>query len=667
MLKRVGYPFLIIMLSCLAEWPLLNIFVSNDNITLLEMSLCAAGNNRSELEKVLRYYEKDPADSLKYRAACFLIENMPFYVYADSEQLENYKSYYHWLKKSFGKTPQQVADSVKKVFGPLGSVMKKKDILEVDSAYLCQNIEWAFKVWKEQPWGKNISFETFCEYILPYRIEDEPLEYWREEYYNKYSPILDSLLRSETLDKEDPVVVANYLIEHLPDNEYYYTSVTPYSFGHIGPKHVQYVSGSCREVTDFGLYLFRALGIPCAIDFIPVRSYVNAEHFWLVVWDKNNGEYVSDFPEKLGTVSRNRWYKYDDSSKVYRYTFSVNRRLFEEMAAFGETLYPFWRLPKFKDVTRTYSFYYKKELLIPVNRQYKDRRESKIAYLCLSQRNKWIPIDWTEYKPDNLLFKNLRKGAVLRVATYEAGELHFLTDPFYIDRWTNEVCFYSIGDEKQDVVLYAKTDIAKEWSFRKRMVGGVFEGSNQPDFSEKDTLYIIQHIPYRLFTTVHCEAKKEYRYYRYVGAAGSNCNVSEIAFFEVGDTLALNGRPMGTPGCYQRDGSHEYPNVYDGKTWTSFDYSEPDGGWAGIDIGRKVMIDIITYTPRNRDNYVRPGDLFELFYCDGEWKSAGMKRAQSDSIVYKDIPENALLYLRNHSRGVDERIFVYENGIQLWR
>ena len=160
------------------------------------------------MEKVLRHYQKNPADSLKYKAACFLIENMPFYSYSTSKQLENYKSYYAWLKKSRGQTAKQVADSVKKVYGPLGEPEKKHDIREVDSAYLCNNIEWAFKVWREQPWGKNVSFETFCEYILPYRIEDETLEYWREMYYEKYNSLLDSLRMSDVLDKEDPIVAA---------------------------------------------------------------------------------------------------------------------------------------------------------------------------------------------------------------------------------------------------------------------------------------------------------------------------------------------------------------------------------------------------------------------------------------------------------------------------
>ena len=47
----------------------------------LEQALLLAGDNRAELEKVLKRYSTDPADSLKYRAACFLIENMPGYHY----------------------------------------------------------------------------------------------------------------------------------------------------------------------------------------------------------------------------------------------------------------------------------------------------------------------------------------------------------------------------------------------------------------------------------------------------------------------------------------------------------------------------------------------------------------------------------------------------------
>lgn len=669
MKKHLGYIELILIALFIpvVSQSIAKIVSKEEPISSLEVALQSAGNSRIELEKVLRHYKENSSDSFKYKAVCFLIENMPFYAYSDGEQLENYKSYYTCLKKN-QKTPQQVADSVKEVYGAMKELDKKRDILEIDSAYLCHNIDWAFKVWQEQPWGKNISFETFCEYLLPYRIGDEPLTYWRETYYEKYNSLLDSLRMSDSLDIEDPVVAANYLISKLPDKSYYYTSVTPYPFGHIGPEYVQYLSGTCREVTDFGVYLFRALGIPCAIDFVPVRSYVNAGHFWLTTWNKDGEEYMTDFPQKLRAVRKeNWWYRRDDSPKVYRYTFSANRNLYEQMAKYGEEVYPFWHLPKFTDVTHEYGYNFKKELVIPLEKQYKTKRDGKIAYLCISDRDRWTPVDWTEYDASRLSFQYVRNGSFMRVATYENGALCFLTDPFYVDKQSNEICYYPAGKEKEDVVLYAKCDIGRENMFRDRMIGGVFEGSNHPDFSRKDTLFIIQGRPNRLNTTVKSWSDKEYRYLRYFGPPRSACNISEVAFYEKDDTIALSGKIIGTPGCYQHDGTHEYTNVFDGKTWTSFDYFEATGGWAGLDLGRKVRVDRIVYTPRNRDNYVRPDDVYELFYCDRDWKSAGRIKAIADSLVFRDIPVNTVLLLRNHTRGLDERIFIYENGTQLWK
>lgn len=579
--QYIRYAIIILLLFVLGWGIVSRSFSRERSITSLEVALRVADKNRLELEKVLRYYQRDTADSLKYKATCFLIENMPYYSYACGEQLEKYKLYYMWLKNSKGKSPQLISDSIKKVFGPIGNTVRKRDILEIDSAYLCSNIEWAFKVWKEQPWGKNISFDYFCEYILPYRIDDESLASWREMYYEKYNSLLDSLRMSNTLDKEDPVVAASYLIERLPNKEHIFTSVTPTAFGHIGPEYVQYLSGSCREVTDFGVYLFRALGIPCAIDFIPMSGSGSAGHFWLVTWDKNGEDYKMDFPEPLQLVRKSWWYAMDMSAKMYRYTFSVNRELYESMAIYGEELYPFWRLPKFKDVTHGYAQYYKKEMKIPSEQIYKEKCDGKIAYLCLSSRDSWIPVDWTEYDRNNLVFRNLKKSSMMRVATYENGSLHFVTDPFIVDGWTNKSHYYSAGGEKQDVVLYAKSNIDTENLFRDRMIGGVFEGSNRADFADKDTLFLIQSKPYRLRTVVKSWSDKKYRYLRYVGPENASCNVAEIAFYEPNDTIALKGKVLGTPGCSQQDGSHEYTNAFDGKTWTSFDYIEPTGGWTG--------------------------------------------------------------------------------------
>lgn len=107
-----------------------------------------------------------------------------------------------------------------------------------------------------------------------------------------------------------------------------------------------------------------------------------------------------------------------------------------------------------------------------------------------------------------------------------------MTDPFYVDKQKNEQHYFSVEGDTQDVVLYAKCNIDGENMFRDRMIGGVFEGSNQLDFAVSDTLFIIQCKPDRLNTTVRSSSNKEYRYIRYVGPPGGLCNVAEVAFYE---------------------------------------------------------------------------------------------------------------------------------------
>lgn len=76
------------------------------------------------------------------------------------------------------------------------------------------------------------------------------------------------------------------------------------------------------------------------------------------------------------------------------------------------------------------------------------------------------------------------------------------------------------------------------------------------------------------------------------------------------------------------------------------------------------MVRKAVYTPRNTRNFIEKGDDYELFYChQGEWKSAGHQVAAADSLVFS-VPRGVLLYLKNHSRGKDERIFDYRSGKQ---
>jgi hypothetical protein len=81
-MKYLGYiQFIVLVLFIWLGWQIIDrITFREEMITPLGAALQSAKNNRKELEKVLRHYQKNPADSLKYKAACFLIENMYYLI-----------------------------------------------------------------------------------------------------------------------------------------------------------------------------------------------------------------------------------------------------------------------------------------------------------------------------------------------------------------------------------------------------------------------------------------------------------------------------------------------------------------------------------------------------------------------------------------------------------
>ena len=65
-----------------------------------------------------------------------------------------------------------------------------------------------------------------------------------------------------------------------------------------------------------------------------------------------------------------------------------------------------------------------------------------------------------------------------------------------------------------------------------RMLLSIFEGANSPDFMDAVPLYLISQKPANgTATTADVNVSRGFRYVRYVGGAGSYCNVAELSFF----------------------------------------------------------------------------------------------------------------------------------------
>ena len=147
----------------------------------LETALRLAGDNRPELEAVLRHYAADEADSLKYRAARFLIENMPLHYGYGGPGMERFRAYYDSLFCDRTVARQELRRRAARAFDGAGGIRPEFDAATLDRGFLIRHIDHAFEVFG-YPWCRDLSFDEFCEKVLPYRIGNEQAEDWMPAY-----------------------------------------------------------------------------------------------------------------------------------------------------------------------------------------------------------------------------------------------------------------------------------------------------------------------------------------------------------------------------------------------------------------------------------------------------------------------------------------------------
>lgn len=625
----------------------------------LQYALREAGGNRQELEKVLEHYKND---SLKLLAAQYLIENMPYHYGWIHEDTVRLHAYYHALQGS-NVPADKICDSIRIADGVYDTNRKHlvRDIESVNSTFLIDHIDKMFEIWEMSTWSKDLSFDTFRNHILPFRLRDEPLRPWVEELNKKFDPLLDSL--RNTRDSADIKKAATIILDHFCQNQIYFTHAIPQNVN-VGVDNVYWKTGDCKEFADILTWVLRSVGIPCGCDMMIVRGDNNVPHYWNYIIDNDGKSWY-------GSITYDSTFKSPDTywnpkGKVWRECFALNQDLQTQLLANSEIvdIFPTFRYPLMNDVTYLYA---NPELLsINIDKSILDRIPSpnENVYICLSLKDKWIPIGVAEYNDNMLEVSDIEGEVVLRLATYSKDGLEFISAPFLVDRKTGELKWYFVNDKKEtEVCLFHKFNLRTE-PFGQRMIGGTFEGSNRIDFLDADTLFQIQRYPDRLYNKILMEFAKKYRYLRYKSPKDGYCDISEIWFYDVNGEKVI-GQPIGISNKGRYDSGFVIENVFDGDPYTSFHYEQPDDGWVGLALDTPTLIKSIVFTPRNRKNFIQPGNEYELFYCDDDWRSAGRIIADSDSLIYK-VPMGTLLFLKNHTEGNQERIFEMTEEGQHW-
>ncbi|UGU15385.1 discoidin domain-containing protein [Sinomicrobium kalidii] len=610
----------------------------------------SAGENKNEVEKVLQYYS--PKDnSLKYKAALFLIENMPGHYSLEFEPREKWREL---LKKSDSLIKikhENYENTIKEEFYNIlyGVNVKpryetKNDIQHFKAVELIEYIDEAFKVWNK-PWNKFLDFNDFCNYVLPYRMKNEPMEMGIRQILSREN---NNRVNKNTTIREIAKLAQD--IGTLPSN-FKFIKLLKSEQGIEDIRKGRMVD--CLDYANYAGMTCRAIGIPTAIDFT-IWPNGRGAHYWNAVLFNKDSLLYADLNFFWGEPGSYRLRR--KIAKIYRYVYANQRTELSRQNS-PNKMTDFLHSPHVIDVTAQYIK--TSDIDIPITRGI--GTNSQWVYLCIFNDGEWRPIAVAEKVDDIVHFADIGRENIYMIAAFNGYERIPISKTFSVDK-EGTVNFYQPGNIKENVILNRKaklTERVKE--FAAQMNGGVFQLSNDRNFKKVKEVYSIGKkdtvvVPME----VEINDDKLYRYARYTIPNKQTLEIAEMDFY-IKDSL-ISGSIIRANA--DSDG---IANAFD-KNLLSFYSSKgidnEQSTWIGIDFGEKKKVTKLKFAPRSDVNYIKPGDTYELFYWNDKWKSLGEKMSKSYSIEYSDVPKNAVLWLRNLSEGVEEELFVYKEGRQ---
>jgi len=377
----------------------------------IDRNIKAAGENQIELIKAIKYFKKDK-DPLKLQALNFLIANMDIHFSAD----------YMWVNSSNQEVKvNELSFPNYKAFTEAINIMKERDQIAypketqimdlkgVTAKMLIDNVNDAFKVWRGSNY-RNISFDNFCEYILPYRVTIEPLQYWRPTFFSKYKWIGDSL-KINPIEKILPYVAADH--KSLWVNTYN-IGEREEPLPRLGALQLLFrMSGACEDITALQVFMLRSQGIPASFNFVPYWATSTGGHFLNSVFNEKMQPLKYDATSTPAVVDLTR-----EPGKVLRITYSKQKNMLADFEHIDSIPPGFMQTRNYIDITDEY--WTTKSVTCSIT---KSRPNSPIVYACVYNGGSWQPIWWGKINNSTVEFSKMAKGAAYLPAYFSNGEM----------------------------------------------------------------------------------------------------------------------------------------------------------------------------------------------------------------------------------------------------
>ena len=289
---------------------------------------------------------------LKDKAKKFLIENMDAHYSVSGDAIDGF---HHYMDSIFSLPIKEDSyyrgayDTAYMRYGKsiMHNAVDVNDTALVTSELLEKHIELAFSMWNQQ-WSGSYDFEHFCNYVLPYRIDEEPLSDWRTKYIEEGLPKVIHLKESQ----DNAFYVYGTLAainKEIPEGLYYMNYYTPpYPLDRLDKVRM----GMCRDYVNLNIARLRALGVPAAKDFAPQWGNRSLQHEWAVILPDRNTFFPFGQNDPLGEHFFERG-EYN-TPKVFRKMYAKQTEM-KMLCEAAEPIPDLFRSPSLMDVTDKYT------------------------------------------------------------------------------------------------------------------------------------------------------------------------------------------------------------------------------------------------------------------------------------------------------------------------
>lgn len=175
-------------------------------------------------------------------------------------------------KKFYNTKKEKLTADEQEALKFLYAYMPLADITDYPTSFYADNVRLSFKARNEMSWGKNVPELLFRHFVLPIRVNNEPLDASRAYFYKELKE------RIKNLSMHDAILEINHWCHEK-------VTYQPADARTSSPlQTLRTATGRCGEQSTFAVAALRAMGIPARQVYTPRWAHTDDNHAWVEAW-----------------------------------------------------------------------------------------------------------------------------------------------------------------------------------------------------------------------------------------------------------------------------------------------------------------------------------------------------------------------------------------------